>query len=561
MPADNRYVDAVTLPYGSARSIIEIFSNTPIIQENFSEDEIKDLICGKLPQRTLLKFTHEYAHYWCFSSLLGLSLHIQSIEAYRASWGQGDRSTVAGRFLASEAILRCLLPLSEAIAQFMEFDIWPQVGEHPVAPVAWAVRCFEDQDCPDPLLSPVAQLLFRTVRSDESAVERKADLLLHPLRHDSAGYLVGYLALKEIWRNLIRRDRSFDSSNKFIAFIKDYIYDDLGIVEIAFSNPQDVDEAFDRVKSYLERRLEALSTCDLDETIERHDRRRPALDVGMDQKGNIFLAADIPGLTEAEEVTRMKYLEQFAVIASRETDSSSYDLVSILNRLLAPIAAISVSVNMDWKTLNLTLPDGTKITLPTDRNVDPMLLLLASKAAPNAHGSIELWVSDAWRGASAIAGFIGMPGFVRVFGSANHEWLETKMREGVVSRAMREQQSRAAEQVIRGAVANDLGLAIFAAIESASENFARKAYEPLALAFLPEHSRDDLAKEMTDTGLHGLLRKTILVEEAARLSLAASCGGQIKKGDVSCALATTLDDRGAKLRVSPSSSTNGAWMI
>ncbi len=210
MPADNRYVDAVTLPYGSARSITEIFSNTPIIQENFSEDEIKDLIGGKLPQRSLLKFTHEYAHYWCFASFFGLSHRTFSSSKHTERVGvNGDRSTVAGRFSASgghpqDACCRC----PRRSRSYMEFDIWPQVGEHPVAPVAWAVRCFEHQDCPDPLLSPVAQLLFRTVRSDESAVERKADLLLHPLRYDLAGYLVGYLALKEIWRNLIRRDRS-----------------------------------------------------------------------------------------------------------------------------------------------------------------------------------------------------------------------------------------------------------------------------------------------------------------------------------------------------------------
>src|SRR5262249_46400019 len=77
-------------------------------------------------------------------------------------------------------------------------------------------------------------------RLSAHVIDRKANLLVQPLRADHGGYFPGYMSLKNLWLDLMTRCDHFIDLDFFFAFLRGYFFEDYGLIAALF-NPDTVE--------------------------------------------------------------------------------------------------------------------------------------------------------------------------------------------------------------------------------------------------------------------------------------------------------------------------------
>lgn len=238
---------------------------------------------GRYPEQYLPTFMHELTHHWCFQSPVGQALTALQMRARRNALllrAVGEEVEGLDSWAMLEDIVRyettiaLLRPIAEGLALFMEFDAAPghsRLMSRVMSTTALAFMdhaMFEDNASMDDVGGLLRERL-RMARLTPRYRERKADLLVQPLKVRGRGYLPGYLNIRNTWAGLLQRTRSdllFDT-DFFAAYLRCYIYDDYALcallldpsIELSASGSGAFDAA-QRISEHVQQRLIDLST-------------------------------------------------------------------------------------------------------------------------------------------------------------------------------------------------------------------------------------------------------------------------------------------------------------
>src|SRR6266851_4000128 len=213
------------------------------------------VVSGRFPHSCLPGFLHELTHPWCFQPPVAAALALLRLRARRSALltASGDKIRddlrVAEDVIRYETAVALLRPLSEGLALFAEFDVIPSPASRSMpVPFNWVYRSFtspDEAELRDKFGFSLYSLLWN-MRTHDIYVDRKSNVLLDAMDAGSEGYLPGYLTVKNFWRLLNSRSGLFNDSELYFSFMKQFIYDDYGLVRIILaSDAADIDAAND----------------------------------------------------------------------------------------------------------------------------------------------------------------------------------------------------------------------------------------------------------------------------------------------------------------------------
>jgi hypothetical protein len=240
--------------------------------------DLKDFLIGPWPPNHVQSFLHELTHHWCFHSPLGTTLALLRARALRYPFnvaaGESDAVARQAQFddmLAVDTVLRLLRPLSEGMALFAEYDINPGSSQIVTTPMTWAALMLSSRSAiPDISIKDQASELTRllgNMRLRSSSLRRKMAFLSRPLSELETAYYDGYLSIKRIYHDLLKRSERLRDTDLFLSYIRAFFFEDPGAVAILtrrYSNPTK------RLMDYLDRfkaRMDGLYEADIDEDL------------------------------------------------------------------------------------------------------------------------------------------------------------------------------------------------------------------------------------------------------------------------------------------------------
>jgi hypothetical protein len=221
----------------------DLISNHTVFRHN---DDFRALLRAEaLPADTYSSFIHEATHHWCFMSPLGkaLSLLYLSIAKRALHWvATGDESQtqeILNDLCAFDIAVSWLRPLNEGLALFAEYDIRPcENSEHMSVPLdAAMLHVFQvrqrlaAQSDRSELSYQLADDLCRW-RLSRQTIERKSELLLQPMRVAGNAYLLGYLTVKQLWRNASRFYPELREPDLFLIFLRRIVFSDFSLIAL-----------------------------------------------------------------------------------------------------------------------------------------------------------------------------------------------------------------------------------------------------------------------------------------------------------------------------------------
>ena len=198
-----------------------------------------------LPVHTFSSFIHEATHHWCFVSPVGMALACLYLSAARRileSASKGDDAPLDDAFddLATfDIIVRWLRPLSEGLAQFAEYDVLPAQSGTLTSPplLATLTHLFNlprrIAGAPEDDFRVAGYELTDDIvrwRLSEQTIKRKSELLLQPIGSEQSAYLLGYLTVKQLWKNSMRMYEELRDADVFMMFLRKIVYGDYALV-------------------------------------------------------------------------------------------------------------------------------------------------------------------------------------------------------------------------------------------------------------------------------------------------------------------------------------------
>ncbi|MBI3867375.1 MAG: hypothetical protein HY299_02505 [Verrucomicrobia bacterium] len=206
-----------------------------------------------LPVDTFSSFIHEATHHWCFISPVGTALSFLFLSAakrtLRALAKRNDSllNQALDDLCAFDIAVRFLRPLNEGLAQFAEYDVRPSETADLASPPLLATlgHLFNmrarlgDRDADHWREKSYAfQDDLTRWRVSQRSIDRKCELLLQPLEADRSAYLLGYLTVKQLWKNAIRFYDELRSADVFLILIRKLIFADYSLVEALLDRKQ-----------------------------------------------------------------------------------------------------------------------------------------------------------------------------------------------------------------------------------------------------------------------------------------------------------------------------------
>lgn len=187
---------------------------------------------------------HEATHHWCFTSPVGSTLSLLSLSASRSTlqWAldgdDSDLDRVLDDLLTYRVLVEWLRPLSEGMALFAEFDVrLDPTARTPSPPVDAGLlylfglprRLSGSEESPTRVRWHLTDDVNRW-RLSPHVVSRKAELLLQPLEGATGHYLLGYLAVKRLWRRAAKQVPELADADLFMTYLRKLVYADYGLV-------------------------------------------------------------------------------------------------------------------------------------------------------------------------------------------------------------------------------------------------------------------------------------------------------------------------------------------
>ena len=235
-----------------------------------------------LPIDMFSSFIHEATHHWCFVSPVGtaLALLYLSVAKNALRWIVHDDESGLEQGLDDlctfDVAVSWLRPLSEGLAQFAEYDVVPPTHESLMSPPLFAAlnHLFHlpqrlargGRNDPAPILYALADDISRW-RLSRQTIDRKSELLLQPVRAQGSAYLLGYLTVKQLWRNAGRFYRELRDADVFMMFLRKLVFGDYAVVDAILDRSKPGPQRGVRVGQAIHARLHAIRLMPFDEDV------------------------------------------------------------------------------------------------------------------------------------------------------------------------------------------------------------------------------------------------------------------------------------------------------
>lgn len=435
------------------------------------------------------------------------------------------------RFRVANSLLR---PLSEGLALFAEHDIFPGDSEIISTPMAALSRWFTAKDSTeqsgrDGVQKDLASLLLAQ-RTSQSAESRKIQLLSQPLQYDgqsaaggvAGGYLAGYLTIKNLRTTLLRGGRmKFIDPDFFLCFVRSYIFDDFGLVELILAPIASEEKYASDLFNYLQLRLQSLAIETSSEKAEAYEQwiLNPKLREDTSQSPLQSKKSSIQAAQRALEKMHLD-LNSEEDCTDLERGLKYLDRWTLTQRHLICVASCQCEVKITATNaiVEATGTDGMRIPVLS-------LPLHELKAVPSGKGTCECYVSTE---ANLFAVVVSVHGkLVACFHLTDTE--EAMKRDFVDYQFdllhAEEAESRSAKVIEH--VMDQMGVDDFLKeLLSSVENAADTLYRKYALIFVPDELTDEVGAVMGHRGVLSLLEGDLsTLEGLASLSLMASMTG------------------------------------
>src|ERR1035441_6353696 len=255
---------------------VDLVSNHTVFrdQEHFRPMLIDD----PLPASTYSSFVHEATHHWCSTSPLGTALSLLFLRAGRGvlRWARSGEDSGLSDSLAAYATFQIaitwLRPLHEGLAQFAEYDVRPNLfgpGRLDSPPVVAAMFYLFDIEARankaqwDDQRRAYYELLddIDRWRLSPATVDRKAELLLPPIAAESRAYLLGYLTIKQLYRQARRAQPQLEHADAFMILVRKLVFGDYALVGVILDDSRSPLERGLELGRRLHQRLQVIRTA------------------------------------------------------------------------------------------------------------------------------------------------------------------------------------------------------------------------------------------------------------------------------------------------------------
>jgi hypothetical protein len=261
------------------RSWADMISNQTAIADFTIRDHVNAMRSnGNFPLAGLPAFLHECTHHWCFESAVGLSLALTWLRTLTdfIVWSKDDvgaQDTLhsgRSRLFRYELISSLLRPILEGLALFSEFDAYPGNSKFTSTPLMWAWILYSESG--KDFQTEVQRILMAS-RLAPSTADRKVNVLAKAFSvSDTDGYLAGYLSVKTTSIIICEASSKFIDSDFFLAYMKEYFFEDPGLVSIILTDADDEWKWAEGVINYFHTRIKAL-VAEVDEnTLDDFER-------------------------------------------------------------------------------------------------------------------------------------------------------------------------------------------------------------------------------------------------------------------------------------------------
>jgi hypothetical protein len=236
--------------------------------------DLRVVISPPWPPQALLPFLHEFTHHWCYFSPVGATLAMLEMKALRLFLSKRiDAPELFDSFVSVRATLAFLEGISEGLALFAEFDMLPGKSRTCSIPMIWAGVFAMDRKS-----YAKKEDFFITLSSELTAarlhpyvVDRKLNCLLAPINEGDQSYLFGYLCIKRIWVELMKRDTLSTDTDFFLCYLRSFVFEDLGLVELLIRSIGSPHERIDLVTKRVINRISALIDGAFDREMHEFD--------------------------------------------------------------------------------------------------------------------------------------------------------------------------------------------------------------------------------------------------------------------------------------------------
>jgi hypothetical protein len=221
---------------------IDLVSNHTVFRDPVSYHAL--LRQEPLPVETFSSFIHEATHHWCFTSPVGTALSFLYLSAVKQTLRVLEKRSenleqALDDLCTFDVVARFLRPLNEGLAQFAEYDVRPSETADLASPPLLATlgHLFRLRDRLDYTASDWRERSYKFQddfvkwRVSRRTIDRKSELLLQPLEAESSAYLLGYLTIKQLWKNAARFYEELQSADVFLIFVRKLIFGDYALVE------------------------------------------------------------------------------------------------------------------------------------------------------------------------------------------------------------------------------------------------------------------------------------------------------------------------------------------
>ncbi|KAA8880318.1 hypothetical protein F3087_42015 [Nocardia colli] len=265
------------------RSWTDLSSNLTHLGAVRLADHLDELLHpGKGSPELTLGCLHEFTHHWCFHSAVGFAITGLQYRMTRAALS-GEASAVdriQRDAVAYQTVTAVLRPLIEGLALFAEFDANTVGSPVATAPMLAAINLFSGKaphilgPAADGDLAPLAgdraatlamslpiSVHLRTIRVSAAGIRRKVNVLATGLTDDPDGYLLGYLGVKSMWRDLRRGcHRLYNETDLALAVLRGFFFEDRRLVDILLgSGEKDMGKLANRIVGHVSGRVRELA--------------------------------------------------------------------------------------------------------------------------------------------------------------------------------------------------------------------------------------------------------------------------------------------------------------
>jgi hypothetical protein len=260
------------------RSWTNPFSNHTALAAVDVRENLEALVgLGSTPPALLLPLLHEATHHWCFLSPVGNTIALIKARAreralllaadldengYSSPVGDEDNSFLLDLVICKVAT-EALRPFGEGLAIAAELDSLTRKSIFLSGPFLSAARAFAlPVDATSPTAFATLDGALVTARKEPAGIRRRLNVYADRIGPDGHGYLLGYLAVRWMMRQLGSKEtRLLEETDLIIGFLRSFFYDDLQLVDLLLERDTDYISLASAIMRYLDSRIRAL--CDV----------------------------------------------------------------------------------------------------------------------------------------------------------------------------------------------------------------------------------------------------------------------------------------------------------